>query len=208
MHLREVCEAALGERSQQVERRRRLVVGGQQAAGVGRAGRLGGCVVVDHVTAEARQGDSVDDLGARRARFGELPGDAAQFHHGHAGAVGQHDGHLENDLELVADAVGGEVVKGLGAVAGLQEEGFARRHLGQGPLQAAGLSGEDERGKGGQRLEGLVEDVLVRPLRLLLGRKIPPPARGPQVWSIIPTSVARSRRREQSGHLLGAVSDH
>ncbi len=59
------------------------------------------------------------------------PGDAADLHDGHAGAVRQHDGHLEDDFELVADVVGGEVVEGLGAVAGLQDERSPGRDLGE-----------------------------------------------------------------------------
>ena len=87
--------------------------------------------------------------------------------HRHAGAVGQHHGHLQDDLELVPDAVGGEVVERLGAVAGLEEEGLAGGHLGQAAVQAPGLAGEDQRGQRGQRLQGWFERVLVGPFRLL-----------------------------------------
>ncbi len=58
--------------------------------------------------------------------------------------------------------------------------------LGQGGLQAAGLAGEDQRGEGGQRLEGLVEGVRVGPVRLLLGREIPPSARSPRPVHSLP----------------------
>ena len=51
--------------------------------------------------------------------------------------------------------------------------------LGQRPLQAAGLAGEDQGGQGGQGLERLVQDVRIRPVRLLLGRQVPPSARCP-----------------------------
>ena len=68
----------------------------------------------------------------------------------------------------------------LGAVACLQQEGLACRDLGQGPLQAAGLAGEDQRGQGGEGLERLVEGVRVGPVRLLLGGEIPPAARSPR----------------------------
>ena len=55
VHLGEVGEPSLGERAQQVERRRRLLVGGDEALGVGPA-RLGlEGVVVDHVAAERRR---------------------------------------------------------------------------------------------------------------------------------------------------------
>ena len=74
--LGQVGEAALGERPQQVQRRRRLVVGLHQPVGVGHAGRRGRRDVVDHVAAERRQLDAVDGLGVGRAGLGELAGDA------------------------------------------------------------------------------------------------------------------------------------
>jgi hypothetical protein len=121
--LGEVGKSPFGEGPQQVECRGGLVVGGQHAGRVRDACRLGGGVVVDHVAAEARKGAPVDDLGGRGAGLGELPGDTAQLDHREAGAVGQDHGHLQDDLELVSDAVGREIVKGLGAVARLQQEG-------------------------------------------------------------------------------------
>ncbi len=81
-----------------------------------------GQVVVDHVPAERVDDLVADPLGGGAAGLGELPGDPAHLDHRHAGAVGQDDGHLEDDLELVADAVGGELGEGLGAVAGLEHE--------------------------------------------------------------------------------------
>ena len=54
----EVGEAALGERPQQVERRRRLVVRLHEPFGSGHAGGLGGVGVVDDVAAERRQVES------------------------------------------------------------------------------------------------------------------------------------------------------
>ena len=129
--LAQVGEAALGERPQQVHGGRRLVVGGQQAGRVGHPGGGRGQRVVDHVAAERRDDRVADGLGGRRAGLGELPGDPAHLHHRHAGAVGQHDRHLQDDLELVADGVGGEPVERLGAVAGLEQERLAGGHLGE-----------------------------------------------------------------------------
>ena len=109
MHARQVGEAALGERAQQVERGR--APGGSRArsrCGSGRAGRGVEREVVDHVAAERRQLDAVARLGGRRARLGELAGDAADLHGRDAAAVREHDGHLQDDLELVADGVGRE----------------------------------------------------------------------------------------------------
>ena len=63
MHLRQVGEASLRERPQQVERRRRLVVGGEHPGRIGRSAGLARGVVVDDVAAEAGQYPTVDDLG-------------------------------------------------------------------------------------------------------------------------------------------------
>ena len=52
--------------------------------------------------------DVADALGRRRAGLGELAGDAADLHDGHAERVGQHDRHLQDDAQLLADVVGGE----------------------------------------------------------------------------------------------------
>ena len=65
---------------------------------------------------------------SRRAGLGELAGDAADLHRGHARRVGEHDGHLEDDLQLVPDGVGAEGVERLGAVAGLEQERLAVGH--------------------------------------------------------------------------------
>ena len=84
VHVRQVGEAALRERAQQVQRRCRLVVALDQPLGVGHA-RLGRRLVgVDDVAAEGRELDAVDDLGRRAPRLRELPGDATDPHDGQA----------------------------------------------------------------------------------------------------------------------------
>ena len=60
------------------------------------------------MTAEGRQVDVAHALEGRAARLGELPSDAADLDDGHTGSVRQHDRHLQDDLQLVADAVGRE----------------------------------------------------------------------------------------------------
>ncbi len=147
VYLGQIGEAALGEGTEQIEGRRGLVVGGDHAGRVRSAGCLRRGVVVDDVAAEAGQGPTVDQFGWRRARLGELTGDASQLDDGEAGAVGQHDGHLQNHLELVANAVRSEVVERLGAVPGLKQEGVPGGHLRQGSFQAASLAGEHQRGQ-------------------------------------------------------------
>ena len=174
VHLGEVGEPALGERAQEVERRRRLLVGGHQPRRVGRARLDIEGLVVDHVAAEGRQLDVADPLGAGRARLGELPGDATHLHHRHAGRVGEGHRHLQDDLELVPDGVRVEFVEGLRAVSGLQQKGLAVGHLGQLRGQVARLAGEDQRRHGGQPRLGLLQRVRVGPLGLLGGGELAP----------------------------------
>jgi hypothetical protein len=67
-------------------------------------------------------------VSVRRARLGELPGDAADLHHRLRAGEGQHDRHLQEDAEEVADVVGAVLGEALGAVAALQQEGLALGH--------------------------------------------------------------------------------
>ena len=191
MDLVEVGEAALGEGPEQVEGGGRLVVGVDQPAGIGLAGLGREARVVDDVAAERRELHALPGLGGRRAGFGELPGDAPHLDHRDAGAVGEHDGHLEDDPKLVPDGVGREL-EGLGAVTRLQQDGPARCHLGQGGLQGAGFAGEDQRRLAPDPAEGGLECVRIRPLRLLGRRFGPPRARRPD-------------RFDAAGHILGHV---
>ena len=138
MHAAEIGVAAGRERAQQVERRRRLPVGHQLPLRIGHA-RLGGeGDVVDDVAAIARQLDAVDLLGRRRARLGELPGDAADLHHRQRAGIGQHHRHLQEHAEEVADVVGAVLGKALGAVAALQQERLARGDARPAPSSGCG----------------------------------------------------------------------
>ena len=142
--------AALAERAQQVQRRRRLHVGLQHPLRIRHAVGVGGLVAVDDVAAVGRILAPVDHLGRRRARLGELAGHAADLHHRALGAEGQDHRHLQHHLEGVADVVGGELGEALGAVAALQQERPALGHVGQLSPQLARLAGENQRRIGGE----------------------------------------------------------
>ena len=131
MHSGEVGETALGEGPDEVQRRRRLVVRLDEAVGVGDAGGHVEPGTVDDVPAERREVDVADALRRAGPRLGELPRDATDLDDRNAQGVGQHDGHLEDDAQLLPDVVGGELLERLGAVAGLQQEGPAGGDLGQ-----------------------------------------------------------------------------
>ena len=115
------------------------------------------------MAAERRELLVADQLGERRPRLGELTGDPADLHDRHAHRVREHDRHLEDDAQLLADVVGGEVLEALGAVAGLEQERVAGGDLGQPGLQRARLAGEHERREALDLLERTVEVGFVGP---------------------------------------------
>ncbi len=174
VHLVEVGEAPLGEGPQEVEGGRGLVVGGEQAGGIGHPGLGRRGDVVDHVAPERGQVELAHPLGRGAAGLGELAGDAAHLDHRHPGAVGEDDGHLQDEPQLVADDVGREGLEGLGAVAGLEEEGLSVGHRGQAGGQGPCLAGEHQRGIGGELLEHELEGGHVGPLGLLGSHQLAP----------------------------------
>ena len=179
MDLMQVGIAAGGEGAQQVERAGGLEVAELHARGIGDAGLGGELGAVDDIAAVGGQGDAVDGLVVGATGLGELAGHAAEFHHRHGGAEGEHDRHLEEDAEGVADDVGGEILVALGAVAALQDDGAAFGDLGEGGFQAAGLAGEDQRRIGAQLLLHGGQLVRVGVGRLLLRVAGAPGIRGP-----------------------------
>ena len=143
VHLAEVGEAALREGTDEVQGRGGHVVALDHPLRVGPAGGGGRSVVVHHVAAEDRDLAVRGQLDRRRARLHELPGDPADLQHRKRGPVGEDGRHLQEDLQALADRDGregraalgeaGEVVERLGAVAGLEQERPAGRHLGRAP---------------------------------------------------------------------------
>ena len=129
------------------------MVGGDEAGRVRPAGIHRRGVVVDHMAAEDRDLQVAHLLERRRAGLGELAGDAAHLDHGGPRPVRQHHRHLQDDLQLVPDAVGREVIERLGAVSGLEQERLTLGHGGQRLAQGAGLAGEHERGQRAQDLQ-------------------------------------------------------
>ena len=168
--------AALGEGAQQVERGRRLRVGLELPARVGLArGRLE-LDRVDDVAAVARQDSAADLLHVGRAGLGELARHPAQLHDGQAGAEGEDDRHLQEHAQGIADLVGGEVGKGLGTVAALEDEALACAHLGQLVLERPALAREHERRIARQAPLHVGEDPAVG-----IGRDLVSPAAPPAV---------------------------
>ena len=156
-------------------------VGAQQVEG-GRGGRVRpqdplrvrgplAVQVVDHVAAVGQQPRGVQ---VGRPRLGVLAGDPAELHHRHGRAVGEHHRHLQQHPDLARDVglrAGGE---GLRAVAALQQERLAPRHLGQPLTQLVDLGGHHQRRHPGQGQRDLAQRPGVRPVRLLRRRQLPP----------------------------------
>ena len=127
VHLTQIRVAALREGTDQVQRRGRMVVQGQEPLRVGltRLGReLEG---VDGVTAIARQRHAVSRLHGGRARLGVLTGDAPDLNDRQRRAVGEHDGHLQQRLDLQTHVVGRRLSERLRAVAPHEDERLAAR---------------------------------------------------------------------------------
>ena len=145
MHLMQIGKPALGEGAQQVERRRGLVVGLVHAVWIGFARALVEFDPIDDIAPVARQFDTIQRFRRRRARLRELARHAADLDHRAGSREGQHDGHLQQNLEGVADIVGIEFGEALGAIAALQQEGVPLGHTGQLVFQFARLAGEYQR---------------------------------------------------------------
>ena len=73
------------------------------------------------------------------------PASRPTFTTGHRGGVGQHDGHLQQHPQLVADVVGGHAGERLGAVAALEQERLTAGDGGELRLEVVALAGEDQR---------------------------------------------------------------
>ena len=133
--------------------------------------------IVDDIAAIARQLDAVDLFGRRRARLGELSGDAADLHHRQRAGIGQHHRHLQQHAEEIADVVGAMFGEAFGAIAALQQEGLAGGYARQRLFQVAGLTCKNQRRKSGKlRLDirqclriGIFGHLLHRPARQLSG---------------------------------------
>jgi hypothetical protein len=167
-HARQIGVAALRKGAQQIERRRRLAIGLDLPARVGRARLLGEGDVVDDVAAVARQFLAVAFLGRRGARLGELAGGAADLHHRRSGGISEHDRHLQEHAEEIANIIGAMLGEAFRAVATLQQESLAIGNARKLLLQAARLAGEHQRREGRELLLGIGQYLPVRIIRHLL----------------------------------------
>src|ERR671911_297868 len=122
---------------------------------------------------------AVDRLGFGRARLGELASDAADLHDGRTAREGEHDGHLQEHPEEIADVVGGMLREALGAIAALEQERLAGRDLRERPLQLARLTCKNERRKPGELLLDGLQRRRIGIAGHLLDGHLPPALRRP-----------------------------
>jgi hypothetical protein len=147
MRVREIGVAAGGEGAQQIERRRRLPIGLELPARIGRARFGGEFGAVDDIAAIGRQFDAAALFRRRRAWLGELAGDTSDFHDGRSRRVSQHHRHLQKQPEEIADVVGAVLGEAFGAIATLKEEGLAGGNLRQSAFEVACLACKNQRRK-------------------------------------------------------------
>ncbi len=178
VHLPQVGVASGGERAAQVQRRGRVVVGGQQPARVRPPRPRGEVQAVDRVAAVGGQHGAVARLGGGGPGLGELPRHAADLDDWHAGRVGEHDGDLQQRPKLGLDPIRGRAEERLRAVTALEHEGLPARHRGEPVLEQVALAREHQRRKPGQVLKRGTQLGRLRPLRLLRGRPAPPGVKG------------------------------
>ena len=147
----QVREAALRERTEQVECGRGLVVGLHHPLGIGDTRFRRGLVRVDAVAAKGRQLDPADDLHRLAPWLRELPRDPPDLDDRERRAEGQDRGHLQQHLQLLAQGRCGDVAERLGAVARLEQERLTFADLAERGEERLGLAGEDERGNPASR---------------------------------------------------------
>ena len=114
-------------------------------------------------------------------RLGELPGDPADLHHRLGAAEGQHDRHLQEHPEEVADIVGAMLGEAFGAIAALQQETLAFADIRQLVLQRARFTCKNQRRIGAQTGLDRFQCFRVRIGRDLQDRFVPPTVRCPRL---------------------------
>lgn len=181
MDVLEIGVTAHGKGAQQVERRRGLAIGHDLTFRIGHACLLRELYAVDDVAAVARQRHIALLLDARRARLGELAGNAAHLDDRLLRTEGQDDGHLQEGAEEISDRIGAMLGEALGAVAPLQQEAAPLGNVGKRALETARLSGEDKWRILGKTRFHAIEHCEVRIVRHLLNGFLPPAVRSPSL---------------------------
>ena len=179
MYFRQIGIATLGKCAQKIERRGRLPIGRDLAFGVGHARCGVKFNAIDDITAIAGQFNAVHCFGIGRARFSKLSCHAADFDDRQLGTIGQHNCHLQQDAECVADIVGVVFHKALSAVAALKQERAAFAYFGKVSFQVSCFASKNKRRESGKAFFHRLQGFRIFICRHLLDRKIPPAVQSP-----------------------------
>ena len=125
MDPRQVRIGCRGISLQQLDRDLRLPVRVEQSFRIGHARGRGEVRAVHGVAAITWQREAVDRFHRRRARLGELTGDAREMHHFAAIRGAEHRSHAQQQIVSDADLVGVEFCEALRTVASLKDESLA-----------------------------------------------------------------------------------
>ena len=138
-----------------------------------------------HVVASvARHLSAVDGLRIAAARFGKLPCHAAHSNDGNACAPCEHEGHLQKNFQLRFDGGFGAVGKALGAIAALEQKGFAARGLGEVGAQGIHFAVVHQRRQCAHFVQRGLQRVGIGPQRLLLNGPCTPRVGRPIGWTV------------------------
>ncbi|MNX99793.1 hypothetical protein D3C86_1322600 [compost metagenome] len=203
MNVFEVGIATHRESAQQVQRRRRLAVGVELTLRVRNTRSLVEFDAVDDVATVGRQGNAVLHFHVGRARLGELASNASYLHDRQLRAIGQHDGHLQESAEEVADIVRAMLKEAFSAIAALQQEGVAFGHIGKLLFQATGFTGKNERRIGRKRGFRCRKRCRVRIFGNLLDWLLPPATGGPILCHVLTLFSPAQQRRDRLEKLSG-----
>mmetsp|Transcript_12871 Transcript_12871/g.36896 ORF Transcript_12871/g.36896 Transcript_12871/m.36896 type:complete len:485 (-) Transcript_12871:221-1675(-) len=183
-----------GERTHQVQRRRRLVIRLHQPVRIGHAGLRRELRAVDDVPTVRRQLLPIDGFQIRRPWLGKLTCQPRNLHHRHATPVLHHHTHLQQQPVQIPHFIRRELLKALRTIPSLHQKRLPPGSRREAILQRARLPGKHQRRhtpnlphRGPQRL-------LVGIIRLLQRREITP-GFGRPVVQVRRAGPERHRRR-------------
>ena len=174
MHFRQIGIAALGKSAQEIECRGRLTISRDLPLRVGHA--RGGVKfnAIDDVAAIAGQFNTIDCFGISRARLGKLSGHPTDLNDRQLGTISQHNCHLQQYAERVADIVGVMLDKAFSAIAALKQKRAPLAHFGKLGFQIARFASKNKRRVSGKAFFHRLQGRRIFVMRHLLNREIPP----------------------------------
>jgi hypothetical protein len=176
----QVGETALDQGPDEVQGQGRVLVAAQQPFRV-RPSRLRvEFDAVDQLTPIRGERDAVAGLGVRRSRFGILPGEAPDANDLALEPIGQHQRHLQQNLELVGDDIGPALVEPLGAGATLEQKALPDGRLSELLFEALDLPRGHQGRQLPQSIHRPVQSRLIVIGRLLEHRPFEPRSRSPR----------------------------